>query len=115
MSSLRDGTPTYQKLKALLVGNSFAPRERLAINDLALRVGVSATPGLEPSNGLHAEGLLPRVPNRGFFPTGPNLQETMEPYQIVFLILGDSIHRGRTFPVPPRGESPAWPLGDGDG
>lgn len=57
---------TYEVLKDQIVRGHLAPGERLLVVEQAQRLGVSRTPVKDALNRLSAEGLVVRLPRKGF-------------------------------------------------
>jgi len=57
---------SYEVLKDQIVRSQLVPGERLLVVDLAQRLGISRTPVKDALNRLAAEGLVIRVPRKGF-------------------------------------------------
>ncbi|RKY02478.1 MAG: hypothetical protein DRP55_02805 [Spirochaetes bacterium] len=62
--SLKD--EVLKSLKSLILRDEYAPGERIVIDSLARRLGVSTTPVREALNYLAAQGLLVFEPHKGF-------------------------------------------------
>jgi DNA-binding GntR family transcriptional regulator len=67
-------------LLRVIASGEFAPGEHLRQNDLAARLGVSATPVREALRRLEAQGLLVRDPHRGVRVAEVDVEETAELY-----------------------------------
>lgn len=72
----------YAQLRALAIGYSFKPGERLNEGELARRLGVSRTPLREALNRLATEGLLRLVAGKGFFCRDLQVQEIFSLYEL---------------------------------
>jgi len=69
-----------EMLLRVIASGEFAPGERLRQNDLAARLGVSATPVREALRHLEAQGLLVRDPHKGVRVAEVDVEETAELY-----------------------------------
>lgn len=72
---------TYSILKELIIKREYPPDHKLAIPDLAAKLGVSRTPIREALARLEMDGLIKTVPKVGTFVTGitaGNVLEIME-------------------------------------
>lgn len=72
----------YLALKERLLTGEFPLTQRLAEEALAADLGVSRTPVHEALTRLHAERLVERHPQGGFFPCAPDLTEVRELYEV---------------------------------
>jgi len=61
---LADGV--YEQLRALIMNHGIAPGERVTIDEVARQLGVSGTPVREALARLESEGLVSRLPLRGY-------------------------------------------------
>jgi DNA-binding GntR family transcriptional regulator len=57
----------YRTLKDLILNQAFLPGQRLNVDDLAQRLGMSRTPVKDALNALAGEGLVEIVPRKGTF------------------------------------------------
>lgn len=57
---------TYRQLRALIVRCEYEPGERLRVEELTRRLGVSNSPVREALNRLSEQGLVRSIENRGF-------------------------------------------------
>ena len=71
-------TNLYDQLRADLLGGELEPGAKLAIEALAERYQVSATPLREALNRLVSDGLVDRREQRGFVVAGISLQDLAE-------------------------------------
>jgi len=69
-----------EMLLRVIASGEFAPGEHLRQNDLAARLGISATPVREALRRLEAQGLLVRDPHRGVRVAEVDVEETAELY-----------------------------------
>lgn len=76
------GQTAYQKLKQAVLRGDFPPAGRLVENRLAGALGVSRTPVREAIHKLEREGLLKRLPSRGYFVVGLSRQDIEETFGI---------------------------------
>jgi DNA-binding GntR family transcriptional regulator len=88
----------YERLRADIIGQQFAPGTRLMINDLATRYEASITPVREALNRLTEEMLIEFEPGRGYFCKTPNLKELEDLYRLLEILLlfaaSETISRG---------------------
>ncbi len=81
------GTQVYDALQQLVLNMELAPGSKLVIDQLAERIGVSATPVREALNRLAAERLIEFTPYRGFTvmpePTAQELGASFEARQAI--------------------------------
>ncbi|ARJ05271.1 GntR family transcriptional regulator [Cnuibacter physcomitrellae] len=59
-------TEAHQRLRALIMAGVIPPGQRINIEDAARQLGVSPTPVREALAGLESEGLVVKVPLRGY-------------------------------------------------
>lgn len=83
----------YAELKERLLLGAFPLNQRLAEEALAAELGVSRTPVHEALSRLHAERLVERHPQGGFFPSTPAFAETRELYEVRLALEADAIAR----------------------
>jgi DNA-binding GntR family transcriptional regulator len=83
----------YVALKQRLLTGEFPLTQRLAEETLAADLGVSRTPVHEALTRLHAERLVERHPQGGFFPSAPDLHEVSELYEVRRALEADAIVR----------------------
>jgi DNA-binding GntR family transcriptional regulator len=76
----------YKLLRARLANHDFAPGERLRLDALAARLGVSRTPVRDALNQLAAEGLIEIRPRRGTFVAQVDTETVAELYQVRLMI-----------------------------
>ncbi|MGI5835528.1 MAG: GntR family transcriptional regulator [Chloroflexota bacterium] len=69
---------TYEVIKDQIVRSQLLPGERLLVVDLAQRLGISRTPVKDALNRLAAEGLVVRVPRKGFLVSNLDCKEVAE-------------------------------------
>jgi DNA-binding GntR family transcriptional regulator len=72
----------YRILKAQILSQAFAPGQRLRVDDLAARLGMSRTPVKDALNALAAEGLVDIVPRRGTFVAGLSAETIAEVFEL---------------------------------
>lgn len=81
------GDEVYDRLKAVLIDNTFPPDTRLTTDFLAKRLGVSRTPVRESMVRLEAEGLLVKRPMAGYSVSAPLNRRELEELFAVRLAL----------------------------
>lgn len=80
-------TEAYQQLRALIMAGTIPPGQRINIEDVARQFSVSPTPVREALAGLESEGLVLKVPLRGYRTTELlTRDELIELYQLRRLI-----------------------------
>jgi GntR family transcriptional regulator, rspAB operon transcriptional repressor len=72
----------YHLLRERILSRTFAPGERLDLDDLASRLEISRTPLKDALNRLAVEGLIEIQPRRGTFVTKPDAVKLDEAYKI---------------------------------
>lgn len=72
----------YVAIKAMVVGYSIKPGERVNEVELSRRIGVSRTPLREALNRLSSESLLRFVPGKGYFCRNLDVHETFQLYEL---------------------------------
>lgn len=72
----------YDFLKDKILTQEYAPGERLHIDQLKEKLGVSSTPIKDALNKLAGEGLVESVPRRGVFVTKPSKREMKESFDV---------------------------------
>ncbi len=72
----------YQTLRAHIINQTFAPGERLQVDDLAQQLGVSRTPVKDALNLLAAEGLVRISPRRSTYVAELTIEEVLETYEV---------------------------------
>ncbi|MBI3359517.1 MAG: GntR family transcriptional regulator [Chloroflexi bacterium] len=72
----------YQALRQAIVSNGIRPGERLNVDDLARRLGVSLTPVRGAIQQLATEGLVEIRPRSGTFVASLSAQDVEETYRI---------------------------------
>lgn len=85
----------YAAIKERLLLGGFPLTQRLAEEALAAELRVSRTPVHEALSRLHAERLVDRHPQGGFFPATPALPEARELYEVRLALEADAIARPR--------------------
>ena len=76
----------YNGIRRMLFHNEIAPDQKIAYNDLAKRLGMSATPVIQALKWLEIQGIVRREPNRGYFTEPISLKEVQEIYETRELI-----------------------------
>jgi DNA-binding GntR family transcriptional regulator len=76
----------YKLLRARIASHEYAAGERLQLDPLATRLGVSRTPVREALNQLAAEGLIEIRPRRGTFVAEVTPETVAELYQLRLMI-----------------------------
>lgn len=76
----------YNGIRNMLFHNEIIPGQKLGIQDLAERLGMSQTPVIQALKWLEFQNLVHHVPNRGYFMAPINLQEVEEIYELRELI-----------------------------
>jgi GntR family transcriptional regulator, rspAB operon transcriptional repressor len=76
----------YKLLRTRIANHDFAPGERLQLDVLATRLGVSRTPVREALNQLAAEGLVEIRPRHGTFVAQVEQNTVAELYQLRLMI-----------------------------
>ncbi len=72
----------YDFLKDKILTQGYTPGERLHIDQLKEKLGVSSTPIKDALNKLAGEGLVESVPRRGVFVTKPSKREMKESFDV---------------------------------
>lgn len=72
----------YDRLKTGLLVGDHPLNRRLAEERLAADLGVSRTPVREALLRLHAEGLVQRSPDGGWYPTAPDVSAVHDLYEV---------------------------------
>ena len=72
----------YGALKRLIVESRLRPGMKLVHQELAERLGVSRTPVREGLERLYQEGLVSRIPRRGFYVAEIDEHESRELYEL---------------------------------
>lgn len=83
----------YAELKRRLLLGELPLTQRLAEEALAAELGVSRTPVHEALSRLHAERLVERQAQGGFFPATPAFAETRDLYEVRLALEADAITR----------------------
>ncbi|MCS5735283.1 GntR family transcriptional regulator [Herbiconiux daphne] len=84
-------TEAYASLRALIMSGAIPPGERINIEDAARRLSVSPTPVREALAGLESEGLVLKVPLRGYRTTELlTREELVELYELRRLLEPDA-------------------------
>ena len=81
----------YEWLRDMLIRSDFPFGEPIAINDVADRLRVSATPVREGLIRLNSEGFLDARARRGFYPKILSVKEMGELCRLVHMILVDAV------------------------
>ncbi len=79
-SNLRE--KAYERLKALIVNETFPPGSRINVEKLTRDFGVSRTPIWEAVQKLIQDGLLENIPRRGVFVLNLSLDRVEEIYSL---------------------------------
>ncbi|MDR7521764.1 MAG: GntR family transcriptional regulator [Armatimonadota bacterium] len=72
----------YRTLKEQILSQAFAPGQRLHVDVLAARLGVSRTPVKDALNALASEGLVEIIPRKGTFVAGISAEEIAEVFEL---------------------------------
>lgn len=72
----------YQTLRAAIIRQTFAPGQRLQVDELAQQLGVSRTPVKDALTLLAAEGLIKISPRRGTYVAELSAEEILETYEV---------------------------------
>lgn len=72
----------YQQLKQAIIGSLFKPGERLKVDELAAKLGVSLTPVRSAVQQLATEGLVEIRPRSGTFVALLTAQDVVETFKI---------------------------------
>jgi DNA-binding GntR family transcriptional regulator len=83
----------YAELKRRLLVGELPLHQRLAEEALAAELGVSRTPVHEALSRLHAERLVERQAQGGFYPVSPAFAETRDLYEVRMALEADAIAR----------------------
>lgn len=87
MATREDHTQkAYNGIRRMLFHNEIAPDQKIVYNDLAKRLGMSATPVIQALKLLEVQGIVRREPNRGYFTEPISLNEVREIYETRELI-----------------------------
>jgi DNA-binding GntR family transcriptional regulator len=57
----------YNKIKSLIIDNSLKPGEKIIQEKMAADLGISKIPLIQALTVLHNEGLLEKIPRKGFY------------------------------------------------
>ncbi len=76
-----------------ILNGTLPPGSQLQQDEVAIRLGVSATPVREAFGALQAEGFLENVPHRGVFVANPNANDLIDIYELRALTEGLAIRR----------------------
>ena len=79
--------PVCDRIREMLETQVFLPGDRLHVPDLADRLRLSATPVREALSRLCAEGLLEKVPHRGFFVRWLDQEDVSNLYEMKHMLL----------------------------
>lgn len=71
---------TYRSIKGMILGGEVWPGRKLVHQDLATFLNVSRTPVREALERLHQEGLVTRLPRRGFYVAEMTREEARDLY-----------------------------------
>lgn len=77
---------TYLLLKESILRRELQPGEKILVDDLARRLGVSRTPVMDALKRLSSDGLVEIVPRRGTFVTQLNAKDVAELFDIRIMI-----------------------------
>ncbi|TCN18419.1 GntR family transcriptional regulator [Mesobacillus foraminis] len=80
------GTQVYKVLRSDIIRGIFAPGDKLDINELATKFGVSRSPVKEAVNQLVHEGLIEIVPRRGTYISQLRFKDCMEALEARFMV-----------------------------
>ncbi|HET7009700.1 MAG TPA: GntR family transcriptional regulator, partial [Anaerolineales bacterium] len=84
---------TYQVLKDLILRRQLHPGERISVDDIAQRLGVSRTPVTDGLKRLAVEGLVDIVPRRGTFVSTLTAKDVAELFEVRAVIEQYAAHR----------------------
>jgi DNA-binding GntR family transcriptional regulator len=76
----------YELLKAQILARKFRPNEKLSVDRLAKRLGVSRTPTKDALNRLAADGLISIEPRVGSFVTPMTTKDIQEIFSLRLLL-----------------------------
>ena len=80
------GTQVYKVLRSEIISGIFAPGDKLDINELATKFGVSRSPVKEAVNQLVHEGLIEILPRRGTYISQLRFKDCMEALDARFMV-----------------------------
>jgi DNA-binding GntR family transcriptional regulator len=82
----------YKKLKELIIENILKPGDRISQEKIAADLGISKIPLIQALSALHKEGLVEKLPRKGFFVRKLQDSEISDIFDIrsVFEMLGVS-------------------------
>ncbi|MCV9888095.1 GntR family transcriptional regulator [Metabacillus halosaccharovorans] len=80
------GTQVYKILRSEIISGIFAPGDKLDINELATKFGVSRSPVKEAVNQLVHEGLIEILPRRGTYISQLRFKDCMEALDARFMV-----------------------------
>ena len=72
----------YEKISDMIVNAELMPGDRITEISIAEKFGVSLTPVREALIKLHADGILHKVPHKGFYVNKYSEQEIVEIYEV---------------------------------
>lgn len=80
-------------MREMCLEYAFWPGQQLQIDELAVPLGLSATPVREALARLAGEGLVRVIPNRGYFANSITLNEMESKLEFMFVLLSTIIER----------------------
>jgi GntR family transcriptional regulator, rspAB operon transcriptional repressor len=72
----------YDSLRSHILNQTFAPGQRLQVDELAQQFGVSRTPVKDALNLLAAQGLVRITPRRSTYVAELSIEEVIETYEV---------------------------------
>jgi DNA-binding GntR family transcriptional regulator len=79
-----------------ILNGTLTPGSQLQQDEVAARLGVSATPVREAFGALQAEGFLENIPHRGVFVCNPSYDDLIDIYELRALVEGLALRRAVT-------------------
>jgi DNA-binding GntR family transcriptional regulator len=76
----------YDVLKRQLLRGTIKPGQRIVVEEVCSRLGVSRTPVREALVALDREGLVQTVPRRGYFAREISFREALDAYQLRMIL-----------------------------
>ncbi len=76
----------FNGIRQMLFHNEIAPGQKIVYGDLAKRLDMSPTPVIQALKWLEFQGIVRRIPNRGYFTEPISLKEVREIYEVRELV-----------------------------
>ena len=72
----------YLGIRQMMFSNELVPNEKMSYSRLAKRLGMSPTPVIQALNQLELQGLVRRMPNKGYYTEPITMQQIEEIYDL---------------------------------